>query len=338
MNPLNLQQDAPLNTLNTLAIDARAAFLLRAETTDQLIEGLAWARQRQLPVLVLGGGSNVVLRQDWPGLVLQVALRGITECGGDRDCVLLDVAAGEPWHAFVHHCIQQGYFGLENLALIPGTVGAAPVQNIGAYGVEVCSHIREVEWLDRLSGQLAVLSAEQCAFGYRDSVFKGRLRDQAVITRVRFSLNRQFVPHLDYGPLRQMLGDGDVTALAVATAVESIRRSKLPDVAVLPNAGSFFKNSVVSEAQRDALLAAYPSMPHYPQPGARSKLAAGWLIEQAGWKGFRAGSVGVHDQQALVLVNHGGGSGAEILALAERIQRDVSAKFAVELEIEPQIY
>lgn len=338
MSELPIQRDVSLKALNTLALEAQAAHYLRAETVAQLRDGLDWARARALPVLVLGGGSNIILRGDWPGLVLHVALRGMVECGRDSEHCWLDVAAGEPWHPFVRGRIDQGHFGVENLALIPGTVGAAPVQNIGAYGVEVKSLIKEVEILDRASGELRVLNAADCAFGYRDSVFKGALRDHCVITRVRFALDRQFSPQLDYGPVRQALGEGPVTALAVAEAVERIRRAKLPDPAQLPNAGSFFKNPVVDAACLEALLGQYPAMPHYPQANGRSKLAAGWLIEQAGWKGYRHGAVGVHSEQALVLVNHGGATGADVLALAASIRDDVAHKFGVELEIEPQVY
>ena len=330
-------RDVSLKGLNTLGLDARAAFFVDASTDQQLLEGLAFASEGGLPLLVLGGGSNIVLQADWPGLVLHVGLRGVSQLDADGESTLIDVAAGEPWHPWVKLSIGSGWFGLENLSLIPGTVGAAPVQNIGAYGVEVAEFIREVELVERGSGLRRVLAGEQCGFGYRDSVFKGEWRERAVITRVRFALDRRFRARLDYGPVRDSLGEGAVDAQGVSDAIERIRRAKLPDPARLANAGSFFKNPVVPLACYEQLAARYPQMPSYAHESGR-KLAAAWLIDQAGWKGYREGPVGVHAGQALVLVNHGGATGAQVLALAARIRQDVAERFGVELEIEPQVY
>ncbi len=332
-----LLQHASLRALNTFGVDVQARYLARL--TD-LNDALAWQRQlpAELPRLVLGGGSNVLFTQDYPGVVLQVALRGRQVVQDDGEQVLLKVAAGEPWHDLVMWTLAQGWGGLENLALIPGTVGAAPIQNIGAYGVELKDRLVSLTVLEFATGEYHTLHAADCAFGYRDSVFKHAWRERGVIVDVTLRLARQPHLHLDYGDIRselQAMGVDTPTAPAVGQAVVNIRRRKLPDPAVLGNAGSFFKNPVVEATLRNRLLSAHPGLVSYATADGRYKLAAGWLIDQCGWRGARRGAAGVYERQALVLVNHGGARGTEIRALAQAVQDSVQATFGVLLEPEP---
>ncbi|MCY1519648.1 UDP-N-acetylenolpyruvoylglucosamine reductase [compost metagenome] len=253
--------------------------------------------------------------------------------------MLVEAEAGEPWHPFVQWTLQQGFAGLENLSLIPGTVGAAPMQNIGAYGVELKDVFAGLTALDRQSGELREFSLADCAFAYRDSLFK-REAGRWVILRVRFALSRTAALHLEYGPVRQRLAEQGITrptAVDVSRAICAIRSEKLPDPAVLGNAGSFFKNPLVSAELAQRLCAEHAGLVAYPQADGLVKLAAGWLIERAGWKGYREGDAGVHRLQALVLVNYGQASGLQLLALAQRIQADIALRFAVTLEIEPNV-
>ncbi|WP_028694936.1 UDP-N-acetylmuramate dehydrogenase [Pseudomonas cremoricolorata] len=334
------QEQASLKALNTFGIDVAARYLVRASSDDDIRQALAAAAQRDLPVLVLGGGSNLLLTRDVDALVLQIASRGRRVLGDVDQRVVVEAEAGEPWHPFVQWSISQGLCGLENLSLIPGTVGAAPMQNIGAYGVEIKDVFAGLSALDRQTGEVREFSLQDCAFAYRDSVFKAN-PGRWLILRVRFALSRTLDAHLDYGPVRQRLleeGCEQPTAQAISEAICSIRREKLPDPAVLGNAGSFFKNPVVSAECAQRLRAAHPGLVAYPQGSAGVKLAAGWLIEQAGWKGYREGDAGVHQQQALVLVNHGQATGAQLHALAGKIQADIRARFGVELEMEPNLY
>lgn len=335
----DVRSDVSLKTLNTMGLDAIAEHYLRVENDDALCEALALAKQRNWPVTILGGGSNVVLQNAVPGLVIQMASSGfsvVEDCDGH---MVIEAAAGEPWHPFVLRTLEMGAYGLENLSLIPGTVGAAPVQNIGAYGVELKDVFAGLTAYDRFLGKPVEMDAGQCAFGYRDSCFKHDI-DRWVILRVRFRLSRKPLLHLEYGPIRDRLiamGVGDPTPLDVSRAVCAIRREKLPDPAELPNAGSFFKNPVISQEQALALKQRYPDLVSYPQAHG-VKVAAGWLIDKAGWRGFRERDVGVHLHQALVLVNYGGTTtGDDVLSLAGRIQQDIQDRFGVALEMEPRI-
>ncbi|MBA1244914.1 UDP-N-acetylmuramate dehydrogenase [Pseudomonas japonica] len=334
-----IREAVSLKPYNTFGVDVRAAQFAEVADDAGLIAALAYAEQRHLPVHLLGGGSNVLLLQDVPGLVVRMATRGrrLLETHGSR--VMIEAEAGEPWHDFVCWTLQQGLGGMENLSLIPGTVGAAPMQNVGAYGVEVKDVFAGLTALDRHTGQLQDFSVEACRFGYRDSVFKQQ-PGRWVILRVRFWLDREAPLHLEYGPVRKRLAEQGITApspQAVSDAICAIRREKLPDPAVLGNAGSFFKNPVVAQAQAAALQQRWPAMVGYPQPDGQVKLAAGWLIEQAGWKGYRRGDAAVHKDQALVLVNHGAATGQELLALARDIQADIHDRFGVTLEMEPNV-
>lgn len=334
------QERVSLKPFNTFGIDVKARYLALAHDDDEVRQALALAAQRQLPVLVVGGGSNLLLTRDVDALVLHVASRGRRILSDDGERVVIEAEAGEPWHPFVQWSLAQGLCGLENLSLIPGTVGAAPMQNVGAYGVEIKDVFAGLTALDRETGRLRDFTLNECAFAYRDSVFK-RNPGRWLILRVRFVLSRTLRAHLDYGPVRQRLqeqGVQEVTAQAISDAICSIRREKLPDPAELGNAGSFFKNPVVSVQLAESIRARYPSLVAYPQSEGQVKLAAGWLIEQAGWKGYREGDAGVHRLQSLVLVNYGQASGAQLHALAQRIQADILERFGVELEMEPNLY
>lgn len=336
---LPLHEQVSLASFNTLAVPARARYFMHLTAPQDLPEALSWAACRELPVLLLGGGSNLVFAQlDVNALVLHMAFRGRRWERPEGDAATLVLAAGENWHEAVIHAASAGYRGIENLALIPGTAGAAPVQNIGAYGVELKDVLESVTVFDREQGQWLTLDNHACAFAYRDSLFKHQ-PGRFVISEIRLRLSRSRPLQLDYRELREHLdavSPGQLDAMTVARAVMSIRRRKLPDPARLPNAGSFFKNPVVSEAEYQRLRRLYPDMPAH-ELGAGVKLAAAWLIEQCGWKGFRNDRVGVHDRQALVLVNHSGGSGQDILALAVQIRESVRSKFGVVLEVEPGV-
>lgn len=334
------QERVSLKPFNTFGIDVKARYLTLAHDDDEVRQALALASQRQLPVLVVGGGSNLLLTRDVDALVLHMASRGRRILSDDGERVVIEAEAGEPWHPFVQWSLAQGLCGLENLSLIPGTVGAAPMQNVGAYGVEIKDVFAGLTAMDRETGQLRDFTLNECAFAYRDSVFK-RNPGRWLILRVRFVLSRTLRAHLDYGPVRQRLqeqGVQEVTAQAISDAICSIRREKLPDPAELGNAGSFFKNPVVSVQLAESIRARYPSLVAYPQSEGQVKLAAGWLIEQAGWKGYREGDAGVHRLQSLVLVNYGQASGVQLHALAQRIQADILERFGVELEMEPNLY
>ncbi len=292
----------------------------------------------QLPKLVLGGGSNILLTQDFPGLVLHMCMKGIAIVGEDADATYVQAAAGESWHQLVRWTLAHGLGGLENLSLIPGSVGAAPIQNIGAYGAEIKDCLHAVTVLDLATGAISTLSNPECEFGYRDSIFKHRLREGAVILDVTLALPKRWQPNLQYAELAREVLQRNVilpAAVDISDAVIAIRSRKLPDPAVIGNAGSFFKNPVVSAAQRNLLLESHPQLVSYVQADGSYKLAAGWLIEQCGWKGKNLGAAGVYPKQALVLVNLGGASGQEIVALARAIQADVGQRFGVQLEPEP---
>ena len=337
---LSVHRNFPLQSLNTFGIAASARAYVRVETLAHLRLALADPALAALPCLVLGGGSNLVLGGDFDGLVLHMAIYGkqvlpVTE---DATVQLVRAGAGENWHAFVQWTLAQGLGGLENLSLIPGTVGAAPIQNIGAYGVELQDVFHSATVFDKASGTTFALEKAGGRFGYRDSVFKQADGRGWVVLDVTFALPRQWRPNLRYAELAQALADAGLQAPnpgQVADAVIAIRRRKLPDPAVIGNAGSFFKNPVVTQAQCAALLVCFPTLVHHAQADGSEKLAAGWLIDQCGWKGRRLGAAGVYEKQALVLVNHGGASAAEIRALAAAIQADVQAKYGVALEPEP---
>ncbi|NVZ40351.1 UDP-N-acetylmuramate dehydrogenase [Pseudomonas sp. 21615526] len=337
---LQVRAQVSLKPFNSFGIDVRARLFAEAHNDADVREALACAAKQQLPLLVIGGGSNLLLTQDIDALVLRMASQGIRVLHDDGVQVVVEAEAGEAWHPFVLWTLAQGFSGLENLSLIPGTVGAAPMQNIGAYGVEIKDVFSGLTALDRQTGELRDFSLAECNFAYRDSLFKHEV-GRWLILRVRFALSRAVHLKLEYGPVRQRLteqGIAQATPSDVSRAICSIRSEKLPDPAVLGNAGSFFKNPLVSQALAAELQRQYPDLVAYPQADGQMKLAAGWLIDKAGWKGFRDGDAGVHRLQALVLVNYGAASGQDIAGLALRIQQDIEKRFKVVLEMEPNRY
>jgi UDP-N-acetylmuramate dehydrogenase len=332
-----LQHGVDLAASNTLALPARAA--LHAIIGDA--EQLAAPELRQTPRFILGGGSNLVLTGDFDGLVLQMAIPGRRLVSEDANAWYVEAGAGENWNDFVQWTLAQGWPGLENLSLIPGTVGAAPIQNIGAYGLEVAERLYSLTTWDFEKRAFSTVDRDSCRFAYRDSVFKREgwhLSGRMAITSVVFRLPKVWQPNLRYADVAQELAARNISAPTpqdVADAIIAIRRRKLPDPAVTPNAGSFFHNPVVDAGRAAALAADYPNLPCYPQADGRVKLAAGWLIEQAGWKGRRLGPVGMYERQALVLVNHGGATGADVRRTMAAVQAAVHARFAVDLIPEP---
>ena len=337
---LQLQSQVSLKPFNSFGVDVRAQLFAEAHSDADVRKALAYATAHDLPLLVIGGGSNLLLTADIPALVLRMASRGIRLISDDGSRVVIEAEAGEPWHPFVQHTLALGFSGLENLSLIPGTVGAAPMQNIGAYGVEIKDVFAGLTALDRQTGELRDFSLEECNFAYRDSLFKQQ-PGRWLILRVRFKLDRVAHLRLEYGPVRQRLTEQGIeqpTPSDVSRAICSIRSEKLPDPAVLGNAGSFFKNPLVSAALVEQIKAQHPDLVAYAQADGQMKLAAGWLIERAGWKGFREADAGVHKLQALVLVNYGTATGLQLLDLAQRIQKDIAERFNVELEMEPNRY
>ena len=333
-----IEKNSSLKDFNSFSIDAHAHLLFRFQQLSQLPELLALIKKTQKakkPILVLGGGSNTLFCEDFSGLVIKVELMGVnkSEDGNDH---LLQVAAGENWHQLVEESVQQGIYGLENLALIPGIVGAAPVQNVGAYGVEFKDFCVSVDYIDLADGTLHTLSNQQCLFAYRDSIFKGELKDRTLITSVSLKLPKQWQPHCRYGLLQGLNEtESSVSAQQIFDSVCRIRSEKLPDPKILGNAGSFFKNPIVSEQLSRQLLSHHPDMPHYPQDDGMVKLAAGWLIEQCGLKGKKVGGAAVHLQQALVLINDNGKATAQdVIQLAWCVREQVLHKFAVLLDHE----
>lgn len=332
-------ENASLEGRNTFRVPARANLLIDVRHADALAELFGYAMLKNGPLLVLGEGSNILFTRDWPGVVLSIAALGIKILDEDTTHARVRVEAGENWNDFVRWSIGHGFCGLENLVLIPGTVGASPIQNIGAYGVEVGEFIEVVEAWDRTRGALVRLDRVTCAFAYRDSVFK-RDRERYIVTAVEFALPRHRDLQTDYAGVREELsgmGINTPTAPSVAEAIARIRTRKLPNPDVIGNAGSFFKNPLIDQAQADALRREYPMMPNWSSDDSRTKLSAAWLIESCGFKGLQQGQAAVSKQHALVLINLGKATGGEIWALAERIRDGVADRFGVTLEAEPLV-
>ncbi len=341
---LDVTTRASLREHNSFGLPAVARTLVRLKSEADVRRVVDHPEYGVAPKFVLGGGSNVVLTRDLDSVVLKVEIAGRRLVREDADAWIVEAGAGEPWHAFVAWTLDQGWPGLENLALIPGSCGAAPVQNIGAYGVELKDRFEALDAVDLVTGRSVTLDAAACRFGYRDSVFKqtgfGGLAGKSVITRVRFRLPRPWQPVLGYLDLERRMaetGNNAPDARTVFDWICAIRRAKLPDPAVIGNAGSFFKNPVVTEEQCRDIIGRDPGIVHYPLPDGTVKLAAGWLIDACGWKGKSVGHAGVYEKQALVLVNRGGASGAEVVTLARAIQESVYGRFGIRLEPEPII-
>ncbi|WP_234413774.1 UDP-N-acetylmuramate dehydrogenase [Ideonella sp. A 288] len=343
-HPLEIEQGVSLRELNTFGLPAVARALVRVRGDADVRRVLDHPDLGRLPKLVLGGGSNLVLTRDPEAVVLRVEVTGRRLVEERPDAWIVEFGAGENWHEAVAWTLDQGWPGLENLALIPGTVGASPVQNIGAYGLELADRFDSLDAVDLVTGRGVTLDARACAFGYRDSVFKhggfGGLAGKSLITRVRLRLPRPWTPVLGYLDLERRMadtGNPHPDARTIFDWVCAIRRDKLPDPAQIGNAGSFFKNPVVSAEQCRDIIARDPHIVHYPLADGSCKLAAGWLIDACGWKGKRVGHAGVYDKQALVLVNHGGATGAEVVTLARAIQESVYGRFGIRLEPEPVV-
>ncbi len=335
-----MQANADLKTLNTFGISAKAAVLVMVGKTADLDELTRTPGFETRDWRILGGGSNVLLTGDIHKPVVRIAIPGMKVLETHGNEVIVEAGAGIVWHKLVMWTMKNGVFGLENLSLIPGTVGASPIQNIGAYGVELKDVFHSLDAWDIRSGQTRTFATDDCAFGYRDSVFKHDAKDRFIITNVRFRLSTVPDLKLDYGTIRDELSSMKIsspTPQDVSAAVVNIRRSKLPDPAVIGNAGSFFKNPTISQDFYDSLKADFPEMPGYPSAEG-VKVPAGWLIERAGWKGFRDGDIGVHAKQALVLVNYGAANGADLVALATNIREDVMRKYGIDIHPEVNIW
>lgn len=335
-NGVIIQRNVALQTYNTLAVPVYARYFCRCESLSQIEAGLLFAKDRQLDVLILGEGSNTVFTQDFSGLILLNRLRGIEVLSEDCESVDIKVAAGENWHDFVDYCLTQEWYGLENLALIPGLVGAAPIQNIGAYGVEVKDTIEYVTYLELATRNVRTISQSDCQFSYRDSVFKKQLNAQVAIISVEFRLNKIATKQLAYPALASHFKH-DPSPRDIFNRVCEVRSAKLPMPKDIPNAGSFFKNPIISKTQFESLKLNYPDIVGFEFEGG-IKLAAAWLIEHQGWKQKDIAGVKVHEKQSLVVTNPKRKKGSDILLLANAIQSDVAATFNVNLEIEPRIY
>ncbi|MFH0985536.1 MAG: UDP-N-acetylmuramate dehydrogenase [Candidatus Omnitrophota bacterium] len=343
---MKIEQNRSLKSLNTFGIDAAAQYFVEIHSIEELRELLNDSRFPDGKKLILGGGSNILLTGDFDGWVVKNSIPGIEIASETGTEVIVKAGAGKDWHELVLGCIELNYGGLENLSLIPGLVGAAPVQNIGAYGAELRDVFHELEAVEIASGNLVKFSAKDCAFGYRDSIFKHKFAGQFFITSVSFKLTKlsahgvHYAFRTEYGDVRATLDAMKIQRLslqAVSDAICQLRRARLPDPKELGNAGSFFKNPFVPKDQGDAFLSRYPEMPHYPQPDGTLKIPAGWLVEECGWKGKMFGPMGCYKTQALVIVNYGGATGWEILELSRAIVDSVMEKFGIELSCEVNI-
>lgn len=327
-----------LRNHNSFGFDVVAKFFVEINNVDELQDLIRKGETQKANTLIISGGNNILFTEDrFDGLVILMNNKGIEHIVDDHDKVVVRVQAGEDWPGFVRYCVERGLYGVENLAHIPGKVGAAPVQNIGAYGMELKDSFLQCEAINIEDGSIRIFNNEECLFGYRSSIFKGFLRGQYIITSVDFSLRKNGTLKLEYGNIRSYLeqnGMSEPTLMQLHDAICAIRDAKLPDVKRIGSAGSFFKNPVISAERFAVLLHAHPEAPHYDEPGGKVKVPAGWLIEKAGWKGWRNEHVGVYDKQALVLVHYGGGKGHDIADLATRIQESVKERFGIEIQPE----
>jgi UDP-N-acetylmuramate dehydrogenase len=341
---MKISNQFDLSNFNTLALPGKAEYFSNFSTISDLLSLLQSANKEKLNIKVLGGGSNIILQPQVSGLVVRSAMQQVSKLSEDDCSVMYAVDSGLNWHQWVLQSIALGAYGLENLALIPGTVGASPVQNIGAYGVEVGRFIEEVRGIQLSTGQWMSFSRQQCNFSYRDSVFKQQFKNDFLITQVIFKLSKIFIPQVSYAPLKQMADSlrsnkKGLTAEQIAGWVIDVRNSKLPNPDDIPNAGSFFTNPIIDKVQADELLKQFPSMTVYAVTGNTKqevKVAAGWLIDQCGWKGKSLGLAKMHDQQALVLTLQAGASQQDLLAIQHAVQADVMTKFGIQLQPEPQ--
>lgn len=337
---MNIRHNISLREMNTFGMDVSARYFSVADNVESVAEISEYRSKNNLSTFILGGGSNVLFTNDVDALVIKNQISGIEKVGEDDDYYFIKAGAGENWHQFVMYCITNQYAGVENLALIPGNVGASPMQNIGAYGVEIKDVFHSLEAYHLNERQPVVFSGGECAFGYRESVFKNKYRNQFVITSVTYRLKKKPDFNISYGAIEQELstmGVKELTIAAIANAVINIRRSKLPDPAIIGNAGSFFKNPEIPAVKFNELKSIFPGMVGYTLENGNVKVAAGWLIEQCGWKGFRVGDAGCHEKQALVLVNYANAKGEEIFSLSRDIMHSVKEKYGIDLEREVNV-
>lgn len=337
---MNTLENYPLKDFNTFGIHVSSKYFLEAHSVEDFKAFLKEEKFKNIPKLIIGGGSNILFTKDFEGLVIKNSIKGIEILREDAEHVYVRSGAGEVWHRFVMFCIEHNFAGVENLSLIPGSVGAGPMQNIGAYGIELKEVFYELEALHIESGRLQVFDKATCKFGYRNSIFKNEVKNQFIIVSVTFRLNKKPDFNTSYGAIEtelKAMNVSEVSIKAISDAVCNIRRSKLPDPAVIGNAGSFFKNPEVDELRYQRLKETYPALVGYTTPTGTVKLAAGWLIEQCGWKGKQIENYGVHKNQALVLVNYGGAEGKNIFDLSKQIQASVKNRFDVDLEIEVNV-
>jgi len=335
---MQIHENFPLKPYNTFSIDAKARFFNSFSFVEELEEKLMM--YSEYPILILGGGSNILFTKDYHGAVLKNEIKGIELQHEDAEHVYVKVGAGENWHQFVLYCINHNWAGVENLSLIPGNIGASPIQNIGAYGVELDDVFWSLEAFHLSERKIHTFTATDCEFGYRDSVFKNRYKNEFAILSVTFQLKKKPIYHVSYGAITEELekmGVKDLSIKAVSQAVINVRNAKLPDPQKIPNAGSFFKNPEVTASKYEELKLKFPDIIAYPLAKGTVKLAAGWMIEKCGWKGYRKGDAGCHAKQALVLVNYGNATGKEIFALSEEILQSVKNKFDIVLEREVNI-
>lgn len=336
---LDIKENISLKQYNTFGIDAKAQSFVSIDKAEQLKELFLLPGFKNTPKLILGGGSNMLFTKDYEGLVIRLNIQGITAQEQDTD-VFITAGAGVVWHSLVQYTVAHGYAGMENLSLIPGTVGASPVQNVGAYGVEIKDIFHSCQVFIIETGELKTFNKQDCHFGYRDSIFKNELKGKVIVTEVTYKLSTQATLNTSYGAIEQELKNRNIvnpTIGDISKVVSDIRVSKLPDPSTIGNAGSFFKNPIVSQELSAKVLSSFPDTVYYCMPNSTIKLAAGWLIEQCGWKGKRIGEVGTWKNQALVLVNHGNATGEAIYALSEQIIADVKQKFDVDLEREVNV-
>ena len=330
-----IKENISLLSYNTFGIDAKADYFIEYSSVEELQTALKSEIVKSNRLLHIGGGSNLLFMKDFKGVILHSAINFIKKVSEDADTVILEAGAVVNWDDFVAYTVEKGWGGVENLSLIPGEVGASAVQNIGAYGVEVQDVILKVNAVEIETGEPKTFSVEDCQYGYRESIFKKELKGKYIITSVLFKLQKQPEYKLNYQHLEaEVLKNGDINLQNIRQTIIAVRESKLPDPKIFGNAGSFFMNPVISKAHFNELLAQYPQMPHYFVSETEEKVPAGWLIDQCGWKGKQIGNAGVHDKQALVLVNKGGATGAEIVYLAEQIQASVKSRFGIELRAE----
>lgn len=337
---MEIRKNYSLKAFNTFSINVDAKYFARVASVDDLLIARDFIEKNDCKAMVLGGGSNILFLSDYDGLILRNELKGIKVEFEDEEHVHIRAMAGENWDDFVSWCVKKNYGGLENLSLIPGSVGASPIQNIGAYGVEIKDMFLELEAFNLKTGELKNWKKNDCCFGYRDSVFKHKYKGEYIILSVSFKLDKKPVFKTAYGAIQneiERMGSIPISIAAIRKAVISIRRAKLPDPEKIGNAGSFFKNPTISEAQFQQLKSKFPEIVSYQLPNGNYKLAAGWLIDRAGWKGKRLGDAGVHNKQALVLVNYGNAAGEDIIQLAHEIEESIKFLFQINLECEVNV-